>query len=152
MIYLGGDHAGFKLKQEMAGYLKSLGYEVSDLGAKKLNPKDDYPDYGFKVGEKVVETGEKGILFCGSAEGVCIAANKVEGVRAVNPANIKLAKLSREHNDANVLCLSGWYASSSVAKKIISVWLKTPFSGEARHTRRIKKISRFELTCCGSCK
>ena len=152
MIYLGGDHAGFKLKQEIAGYLKSLGYEVSDLGAKKLNPKDDYPDYGFKVGEKVAKNGEKGILFCGSAEGVCIAANKVEGVRAVNPANVKLAKLSREHNDANVLCFSGWYTSPSAAKKIVSTWLKTPFSGEARHVRRIKKISKFESTCCGGCK
>lgn len=122
------------------------------MGAKKLNPKDDYPDYGFKVGEKVAATGEKGILFCGSAEGVCIAANKVEGVRAVNPANVKLAKLSREHNDANVLCLSGWYTSPSAAKKIISVWLKTPFYGDARHVRRVKKISKFESTCCGGCK
>ena len=148
MIYLGGDHAGFKLKKEMADYLKSLGYKVADLGNKKLEPKDDYPDYGFRVGQAAAATGDKGILFCGSAEGVCIAANKVAGVRAVNPATVKLAKLSREHNDANVLCLSGWYTKPAAAKKIIAVWLKTPFSGEARHLRRIKKISRFEKSCC----
>ncbi|MEK7211226.1 MAG: RpiB/LacA/LacB family sugar-phosphate isomerase, partial [Patescibacteria group bacterium] len=111
MIYLGSDHAGFKLKTEMAKYLESAGYAFEDLGAKKINLKDDYPDYAFRVGEKVAEMEGLGILFCGSAEGVCIAANKVEGVRAVNPGSVKLAKLSREHNDANVLCLSGWHTS-----------------------------------------
>lgn len=153
MIYLGGDHAGFKLKKEMAAYLKFLGYEVTDLGNKKLDPKDDYPDYGLRVGLAVAATGAKGILFCGSAEGVCIAANKVAGVRAVNPADVKLARLSREHNNANVLCLSGWYTTPLAAKKIIAAWLKTKFLGGARHLRRIKKISRFEKSCCcGSCK
>lgn len=153
MIYLGGDHAGFKLKKEMTDYLKSLGYRVTDLGNKKLDPKDDYPDFAFRVGQAVASTGAKGILFCGSAEGVCIAANKVAGVRAVNPASAKLAKLSREHNDANVLCLSGWETAPAAAKKIISVWLKTKYSGAARHRRRIKKISRFEKSCCcGECK
>jgi len=152
MIYLGGDHAGFKLKKEITEYLKSVGYKVTDLGNKKLDPKDDYPDYGFRVGLAVAAAGSKGILFCGSAEGVCIAANKVAGVRAVNPASVKLAKLSREHNDANVLCLSGWYTKPAAAKKIIAVWLKTKFSKEKRHLRRVKKISKFESSCCGECK
>jgi ribose 5-phosphate isomerase B len=149
MIYLGSDHAGFKLKQEIVKYLKVLGYATQDLGNKKFDKNDDNPDYAFKVGEKVAGRGGMGILFCGSAEGVCIAANKVEGIRAVNPASSKLAKLSREHNNANVLCLSGWYTKPAQAKKMIAAWLGAKFSGKPRHARRIGKITKYESCCCG---
>ena len=99
-----------------------------------------------------VKTDSKGIVVCGSAEGVCIAANKVKGARAVAPSDVQTAKFSRLHNDANVLCLAGGKTvdksnmgmTFASAKKIIDVWLKTEFSGETRHARRLKKIDRYE--------
>ena len=105
---------------------------------------DDYPDYAFPLAEKVAKEKTKGILLCGSAEGVCIAANKVKGIRAVNPSTVKLTKLSREHNDANVLCLSGWFSDIAVAKKMILTFLNTSLSKEVRHQRRVKKIKKYE--------
>jgi len=153
MIYLGADHAGFELKEKVKDYLKQKGLEVEDLGAHALNKNDDYPDYGAAVAKKVTTDPERsrGILFCGSAEGICIAANKIKGIRAVAVWTTVSAKLSREHNDANVLCLSGGQTLTPIpgtsfedAKEIIDTWLSTPFSGEERHLRRIEKISNLE--------
>ena len=143
-VYVGADHAGFKLKERMKKFLQKLGYRVVDLGNKKLEPKDDYPDYGYKVAKAVAKTGNKGILFCGSSEGVCIVANKIKRIRAVPVMNVKVAKKSREDDDANILCLSGWFAKPEKAKKIIKTWLKTEFSGAKRHVRRIGKIGEIE--------
>ncbi|MBI4150885.1 RpiB/LacA/LacB family sugar-phosphate isomerase [Candidatus Woesearchaeota archaeon] len=153
MIYIGADHAGFALKEKLKAYLQSKGLHVKDFGAWKLNPTDDYPDYAIPVAELVAKTGEKGILVCGSAEGVCIAANKVKGVRAIAAKDAITAKMSREHNDANVLCLAGGQTKKKMndlgipfpkAKQIVDVWLKTAFSNEERHRRRLKKIEAFE--------
>ncbi len=144
LIIIGADHAGFKLKQSLAAYLRRKGYNVVDLGAKRLSPSDDYPDYAFPVGRMVARRKAKGILVCGSAEGICIAANKVKGVRAVPVWTKRDAALSRRHNDANILCLSGWALSSAKARGIVDRWLRTDFCGEERHARRIRKISRFE--------
>jgi len=152
MIYLAADHAGFELKEKVKEYLKQKGHEIEDLGAHTLDKNDDYPDYGAAVANKVsADQQSRGILFCGSAEGICIAANKVRGIRAVpvwTPIN---AKMSREHNDANVLCLSGGQTLSPIpglsfeeAEEIVDVWLATPFSGAERHLRRIGKISALE--------
>lgn len=153
MIYLGGDHAGFELKEAIKQYLKGEGYEIKDFGAHSFDKDDDYPDFGYSVARAVADSDgkSKGILFCGSAEGICIAANKVKGVRAVAVWTPTNAKMSREHNDANVLCLSGGKTLSPIpglstdeAKKIIDGWLKTPFSSEERHKRRIEKIGKIE--------
>lgn len=141
-IYLGADHAGLKLKEQIKKYLEKK-YKVFDLGAFKFEKADDYPDFAAKVAKKV-SAGGTGLLFCGSSHGVCIAANKIQGIRAVAVSNIRDAKLTREHNNANVLCLSGWNLKLDVAKKIVDVWLKTEFSGEERHVRRLEKIKKLE--------
>jgi len=143
-IYLGSDHAGFKLKQSLKTYLKKLGYKVVDVGAKTYVKTDDYPDFAAKVGRPVGSGKGLGLLCCGSAEGICIAANKIKGVRAVAVWTLTNATLSRQHNDANVLCLSGWQLALEKAKKIVKSWLDTPFSEEVRHKRRIAKIKKLE--------
>ena len=145
MIYLGADHAGFKLKEQIKKYLQTQKLKFQDLGNFKFVKDDDYPEFGFKVAKAVAKNPQnRGILICGSSFGVCIVANKVKGIRAVSICNIKDAKLSREHNDANVLCLSGWDLKSEKAKKIINIWLRTKFSKAKRHLRRIAIIKRYE--------
>jgi ribose 5-phosphate isomerase B len=143
-VYIGSDHAGFDMKQWLKKALVKEGYGVVDCGAKTKKPKDDYPDYAFKVGEKIARYPGYGLLVCGSAQGVCIAANKVSGVRAIVSANQRDAKLAREHNDANVLCLSGWTLAKKKALGITLKFLKSDFSGDLRHARRIAKISKYE--------
>lgn len=142
-VYLGADHAGFKLKEHLKKFLQRKGYHVIDKGAATLKPNDDYPDYAANVAKAVQKRG-KGILICGSAEGICIAANKFNGIRATPAWTLKNAKLSRQHNDANILCLSGWELNKQKAEKIALTWLTTPFSNEKRHQRRIDKIKRLE--------
>ncbi len=142
-VHIGADHAGFVLKEHLKKFLQKKGYTVKDLGAHKLIKGDDYPDYAEKVA-KAIQRGGKGILLCGSAEGICIAANKFRKIRAVPVWTLQNAKLSRQDNDANILCLSGWELSKKKAEQISLTWLKTPFSGEKRHVRRIKKIARLE--------
>lgn len=145
MIYLGSDHAGHELKQAVARHLQASGREYKDLGNVALDPADDYPDYAFAVGKAVAgEPGSFGVLLCGSAQGVCIAANKVKGIRAVAAASVDDAKKTREHNDANVLCLSGWNLPAERATPVVDAFLATPFAGEERHARRLRKISAYE--------
>jgi len=146
MIYLGADHAGFNLKEQIKEYLQELGYEYKDLGAKELNPKDDYPDFALLVAKKVAETNEKGILICGTGIGVCVTANKVDGVRAALCDSQRDARLSREHDNANVLCLDANETKMADAKKIVRAWLETEFTGEERHKRRLDKIKDIEKT------
>ncbi|MBI2112529.1 RpiB/LacA/LacB family sugar-phosphate isomerase [Candidatus Woesearchaeota archaeon] len=150
-IYLGADHAGFQLKEKIKHWLKAKKISYDDLGNVVYDPNDDYPLYAAKVARKVVQKNSKGILICGSAEGVCIAANKVKGIRAVNPHSLLQTRLSREHEDANILCLAGGGSqhpqpgiSLVEAGKVIKVFLHTPFSQQARHKRRIKEIKRLE--------
>jgi ribose 5-phosphate isomerase B len=143
-VFIGADHAGFNLKQELRRFLEHLGYKVVDVGAYALEPADDYPFFAYKVAKAVAQGKVLGILACGSAEGICIAANKVKGVRAVPVWSLRNARLSREHNDANVLCLSGWEIAPARAKKIVKTWLETAFSGAERHVRRLKQIEKIE--------
>ena len=143
-IYLGADHAGFALKEKIKKWLTKQKIPFVDLGDKKLRPADDYPDYAAKVARKVASGKSVGILFCGSAQGVCIAANKIKGIRAIVPFNPREAVLSRKHEDANIICLSGWFFTLMKAKKMIGLFLNTPFSAEARHVRRINKIKKLE--------
>ena len=145
MVYLGADHAGFKLKEQIKKYFQTQKIKFIDLGNFELDKNDDYPEFGFKVANAVAKnTQNRGILICGSSFGVCIVANKVKGIRAVSVCSIKDAKLSREHNDANVLCLSGWDLNLEIAKKIVNIWLKTKFSKARRHLRRLAMIKKYE--------
>ena len=145
VICIGADHAGFKLKEQIKKYLLSLNFGLKDLGAFKFNKNDDYTDFGYKVAKAVAKNkNSKGILICGSSFGICIVANKVRGIRAVSIDNVKDAKLSRQHNDANVLCLSGWNLKLDLAKQIIKSWLSTPFSKVSRHQRRVRQIKKIE--------
>lgn len=150
-IYIGSDHAGFRLKEMITKWLKKNRIDYEDLGNLTYDINDDYPDYAAKVARKVARERTFGILLCGSAEGMCIAANKIKGVRAVNPSTPLLAKLSREHNNANVICLSGGGTldpipgqSLETATKMIKRFLDTPFSTESRHKRRVDKIVKLE--------
>jgi ribose 5-phosphate isomerase B len=153
MIYLAADHAGFELKEAIKPFLIQKGLEVEDLGAHSLDKSDDYPNFGYPAAKKVAESGgdSRGILFCGSAEGICIVANKVKGVRAVAVTSPEIARQSRLHNDANVLCLGGGQTLNPIgglsvesAKEIVETWLATPFSGEERHVRRLGEIKEIE--------
>lgn len=145
MIYLGSDHAGFNLKQAIKRFLSNKGYEYEDLGNLKLKKDDDYPDFGARVAGKVSEDpkNNKGILICGSAEGMGMVANKFKGVRAAVVYDKGSAKMAREHNDANVLSISGWKLTEAKAKTLVKEFLETKFSG-GRHKRRVEKIKNIE--------
>src|SRR3989344_1851366 len=145
-IYLGADHRGFELKEKLKEWLKDHGYAVEDLGAHKLEPEDDYPDYAIAVAHKVAEAPDenRGILLCGSGVGMDIAANRVNGIRAALSFNAAVAKQSREHEDANVLVLAADWLAPDDAGEILKTFLETPFSGEERHVRRIGKMKRIK--------
>ena len=143
-IYLGSDHGGFGLKEQVKKYFDKSGRAYVDLGAKKYQPRDDYPDYAFVVAKKVVKMKSKGILFCRNGIGVAIAANKIKGARAASLNSPRIAQTARADDDTNILCLGADYISPDLAKRTIKVWLKTEFSGKARHKRRINKIRKVE--------
>ena len=146
LLFLGADHAGFEVKEKLRQWLESLGYFVIDCGAKEFVQDDDYPEKAFLVGLRVQQNpGSKGILVCGTGEGVCIAANKIEGIRAVSPSSGEGAALTRQHNDANVLCLGSRLFSYRALQDIVAEWLSTEFlSSQQRHVRRVSKILRYE--------
>ncbi len=146
MIYIGSDHGGYKLKEQLKKFFKKKKLEFVDVGAKKLTPNDDYPDYAKLVAKKVSQNPLRnvGILICRSGQGVCIVANKFSNVRAALVWNVKESKMSRIDDMTNVLCLPSDYISSKLAEQIVAVWLETPYSSEARHVRRIKKINALE--------
>ncbi len=143
-IYLGSDHAGFKLKEKIKDWLIDSNIPFLDLGNVILDKNDDYPDFAIKVSNMTILNKSKGILICGSAQGMCMAANKIKGIRAGIAYNVRDAKLLREHNNANVVCLSGWGISIEDSKKIIKKFLDTEFSSEPRHKRRVNKIIKLE--------
>lgn len=143
-VIIASDHAGFKLKERIKKYLEREKIEYSDLGTDSLNPVD-YPDFAIKVAEEVVkDKNSRGILICGTGTGMTIAANKVKGIRAVAAYDAYSAKMSRVDNDTNVLGLRGRFFPFEKIKKIINVWLNTPFSGESRHRKRIRIIADYE--------
>jgi ribose 5-phosphate isomerase B len=146
-VHLGTDHAGLALKEKVKDLLVRLGCHVHDHGVFDDTPAD-YPDFIIPAAEAVAASRgkDRGIVFGGSGIGECIAANKVKGVRAALAFDTYTAKMSREHNDANVLCLGGRTVTkdAKLALRLVKIWLDTPFSGAARHIRRLKKISRYE--------
>lgn len=141
-IFIGTDHNGFKLKEHILKHLLKKGYEVVDLGNKKLVPTDDYPDYAKKVSKKVLADKKSlGILLCGTGQGVCMVANKYKGIRASLAWSVGIAKKARHDDDANILCLPAWKITDEQAIRIVNGWLNTPFSKIPRHKRRVKKIN-----------
>lgn len=143
-IYIGADHAGFQLKEKLKKWLAHKKVPYVDVGNKVLDQKDDYPDFAISLARNVVAEKSLGILVCGSAQGMCIVANKIKGARAVIPYSMKEARLSKEHNNANIMCLSGWFTHFHKAKRMIELFLTTPFSKEPRHVRRVEKIKKLE--------
>ncbi len=143
-IFIGSDHAGYNLKTSLKEFLLVAGHEVEDLGVDNAEVKADYPDSAKKVGEAVAASSDsRGVLVCGSGVGMCIAANKIDGIRAVNVDNVEIAKMSRLHNDANVICFGERMVSEEVAKEALSIFLSTEFEG-GRHASRVEKISQME--------
>ena len=143
-IYIGADHAGFKLKEELKKFLENLGYNVKDMGAYKYNKEDDYPDFIIPVAKAVAKNSDsRGIVIGGSGQGEAMAANRIRGVRAALIYDKYSVKMSREHNDANIISLGARTLSSRKAKKLVKLWLETSFSNGERHIRRIKKIEDF---------
>lgn len=142
-IAVGNDHRGVAPKYRLQDLLAGLGHEVTDMGAQAA-ASADYPDYALPVAEAVAGgAADRGILICATGHGMCIAANKVVGVRAVNCRDAVDAELSRQHNDANVLCISADLVGEEAMARMIRVWLDTPFDG-GRHARRLEKISKYE--------
>ena len=134
------DHAGYEIKTRIIAQLRSLGHEVLDFGC--AGPEScDYPDYGFAAAAAVSRgEAERGVLICGTGIGMSIVANKVPGVRAALVTNNETARLSREHNDTNVICFAARFAKADEIIQWLGTWLTTPFSNELRHIRRIEKI------------
>lgn len=143
-IFIGSDHRGFDLKEQLKLSLKRRGFTVEDVGNFFYDPYDDYPDFAQKVGQLVSRRRKSfGVVICGSGVGVCIAANKVRGVRAVLAFSDEVAKVSRRDENTNVLCLGADFISPQKALRIIQRWLKTPFSNQIRHRRRVRKLNRI---------
>ena len=150
-IYIGTDHAGFEMKEELKPFLEELGHEVIDQGASEYNENDDYPDFIIPVAQAVSSDKEaKGIILGGTGQGEAIAANRINGVRAVvfngqyEPHGGRIVPdeiiMSREHNDANIISLGARFLTADEAKRAITKWLATPFSEDERHVRRLQKI------------
>ncbi len=142
-IALGADHAGWELKEACKAWLIDEGHQVLDFGT-HLPESVDYPDYAAQVGEAVaVGKVDRGLLVCGTGIGMAIAANKVPGVRAAGCFDAFTARMSREHNDANVLCLGARLTGHELALEILQIWIGTVFAGD-RHARRVGKIVALE--------
>lgn len=145
-VFVGADHAGFQLKAAIMAHLSKRGIRVEDEGDKQLDPADDYPQFAYTVTTKVLGSEDedpRGILLCGSGQGMCIAANRVRGIRAALCWSEDIAHETRTDNDSNILCIPARVLSEEEALRIIDVWLDTPFSGAARHQRRINEIEEL---------
>ncbi len=145
-ICIASDHGGYALKQAIIAHLKSEGIVLEDLGCKS-ETSVDYPDYAALVAKEVSDgMANMGILVCGTGIGMAITANKFKGVRAAAISDLYSAKMSREHNDLNVLCLGGRVIDPGLAIEIVKIFLNTPFAGD-RHLARIQKIKKLEENC-----
>ncbi len=146
-IYFATDHAGFELKNVLVEYVKSLGFEVEDFGAKSFDKEDDYPNFIKLAGQAVSAdpVNSKAIVLGGSGQGEAIVSNRFHGVRAVvyYGGNLETIKLSREHNDANILSLGARFLNVDEAREAVKLWLDTPFTSDERHLRRIQKIEQI---------
>lgn len=146
MIYLAADHRGFELKEKIKKWLSEWGYEFQDLGAFDYNPDDDYPDFARLVAERIGNSGNMGIVVCGSGVGVDIVANKFDAIRSGLALNQSQVKLAREHDNINVLAIAAEYMAEKDVKEAVGTFLKTPFSGKERYERRLNQIKDIEKT------
>ena len=139
-LVLAADHGGYELKEIIKRFIQNLGgYELTDLGTNSAESVD-YPAYGRRAAEMIVSKQvDRGLIFCGTGIGISIAANRFKGIRAANCTNEFMAEMSRRHNNANILALGGRIVEPELAKKIVKVWLTTPFDG-GRHEKRIQQI------------
>lgn len=143
-VSIGCDHGGYELKEKVKAHLEEKGYEVVDFGTNDLS-SCDYPDFGIKAAKAVADGSvDKGIVICTTGIGISIAANKVKGVRCALVSDLTSARLTREHNDANVLAMGAAIIGHLVALDIVDVFLTTEYSGLEKHTRRIEKIKAQE--------
>ncbi len=139
MIYIGADHGGFELKEELKKYMDKLKIRYEDLGTNS-EESVDYPDYASRVASKVAKANSddvRGVLVCGTGLGMCIAANKVNGIRATLLYSEDAARLAREHNNSNIACFGGRMQKTEDVKKMFKIWYDTKFSGDERHKRRL---------------
>jgi len=144
-IAIGSDHAGYDLKVFLRDRLASQAVEVHDVGPDRLEPGDDYPDFARAVADSVARgESDLGIMICSTGVGSCIAANKVPGIRAALCHDTFSARMSRLHNDANVLCLGASVLGPALAEEIVETWIGEAFSGEERHRRRLDKVAKIE--------
>lgn len=144
MIALGCDHGGFHLKETIKEYLQSKNIEVKDCGTYDMSSVD-YPDFAQKVAQSVLnKESELGILICGTGIGISIAANKIKGIRAALCHDVFSAKATKEHNNANILCMGERVIGAGLALEIVKAFIETPFSNDERHIKRIEKITQIE--------
>jgi ribose 5-phosphate isomerase B len=146
-VYLGSDHAGYELKNHLVEWLTAHGHEPVDCGPAAYDPEDDYPPYCLRTAERAAADPDSlGVVIGGSGNGEQIAANKVKGVRAALAWSEETARLGREHNNANVVAIGARMHSRDEATSFVEVFLKTPYSGETRHSRRIEMLNTYENT------
>lgn len=142
-IYIGADHNGFEFKRQLSDFLQRSGYEVIDDGDTTLNKDDDYPQFAGKVVSSLLgdpDPSSRGVLICGSGQGMCMAANRFKGIRASLCWNVEEAHAARNDDDSNVLCLSSRYLTLEETKPIVMAWLSTPFAAAPRFKRRIDQL------------
>lgn len=145
-VYIGADHNGFDMKRELAAQLRAAGYEVVEKGSEELDPDDDYPIVAQEVVMAMKASDDRdprGILICGSGQGICMAANRFKGIRASLVWRVEEARAGRNDDDSNVLCLAARYISTKEAVNIAEAWLATPFAGAPRFRRRIAEMDRL---------
>jgi len=142
-IFIGSDHGGYNLKEKIKEVFTPLGYEFEDVGTNSLD-SCDYPVYAEKVAQRVLETNGYGILVCGTGIGMSIAANKFKGIRASHCTDTFSARMTKEHNNSNVLCLGERITGQDLALDIVKIWLETPFSNGERHLNRLNLIKEIE--------
>ena len=144
-IHIGSDHAGLEFKAKIIAHLQSQGHQVTDHGPHSFDPLDDYPEFCIPAALATAkDPGSFGIVLGGSGNGEQMAANKVKGVRAALVWSVEIAKLAREHNDANVISLGGRMHDEKLCLELVDTFLSTPFSSDERHIRRIGLISKYE--------
>jgi len=144
-VHIGGDHAAYEMLVDLVSYLEAQGHDVVNHGPHELDPQDDYPVFVLAAASAVAaEPGSFGIVLGGSGNGEQMAANKVPGIRAALCYNDELARLAREHNDAQILSIGGRMNSLEEGRSMATVFLTTAFSGEARHQRRLDMVTRYE--------
>lgn len=145
-IFIGADHNGFEYKTSLIQALQMAGHEVVDQGDVTLDPNDDFPQFASQVVQALLAANDpeaKGILVCGSGQGMCMAANRFKGIRAALCWNINEARASRNDDDANILCLSSRYLSLEESGSIMATFLSTPFAGAPRYLRRIQQLDQL---------